>query len=574
VAVKVLHAALADDESFLRRFRAEAQAAAALNHPNVMRVFDWGEAEDGPYLVLEHLGGGSLRDLLDTGRRLTPAQAAHVGLQAARALDYAHRRGLVHRDIKPANLLFDDEGRLCIADFGVARALAEATWTEPAGGMVGTARYAAPEQARGGSVDGKADVYALGLVLIEAVTGRVPFAADTTIATLMARVDTPVQAPPEMDALADVVEAMGDPVPGARIDAADAARTLDAVARSLPDPAPLELAGPSDAPAPDDLTEVRRGPKLYDREADHDIADELVPAKSGRRRRRWPIVLAVILGLLLSAGGAYAAIQLSTPSHPVPKFTGATVADARRAAGQLHFTLDVTRRFDEAAAPDTILSQHPAVGTKLKEGKHVAVVASSGPAPRSVPALASMTEAQAREALAAQGFNVNMVQTSSETVAKGVVIGWEPQGTQPKGAIVTVTLSSGPPIVSIPDVTGQSYEAAAKALADAGFQVVKKEDYSDEVPDVGKVISTSPSANSSATKGTKVTVTVSKGKKTIQVPDVRGLSLDQARGELRAAGLVPGNIYGPPNGNRVIETSPSAGSKAERGDSVDLFVRR
>src|SRR5438094_1734631 len=197
VAVKVLHAALAHDESFLRRFRAEAQAAAALNHPNIVRVYDHGEAEDGPYLVLEHLGAGSLRDVLDHGHRLSPSQALMVGLEAGRGLDYAHRKGLVHRDIKPANLLFDDEGRLSIADFGLARALAEAAWTEPAGAVVGSARYASPEQARGASLDGKSDVYSLALVLVEAVTGEVPFAADTTIATLMARVNAPLVAPPE-----------------------------------------------------------------------------------------------------------------------------------------------------------------------------------------------------------------------------------------------------------------------------------------------------------------------------------------------------------------------------------------
>ena len=206
VAVKVLHAALAHDEAFLRRFRAEAQAAAALSHPNIMAVFDWGEDDDGPYLVLEHLSGGSLRSLLDEGHRLSPSQALAVGLQTARGLDYAHRRGFVHRDIKPANLLFDDEGRLCIADFGLARALAEAAWTEPAGAVVGSARYASPEQARGASLDGKSDVYSLALVLVEAVTGAVPFAADTTIATLMARVDAPLVAPPELGALGPVVE--------------------------------------------------------------------------------------------------------------------------------------------------------------------------------------------------------------------------------------------------------------------------------------------------------------------------------------------------------------------------------
>src|SRR3989442_3232478 len=180
VALKVLHPALADDEGFLRRFQAEARAAAALSHPTVMAVYDWGDDGESPYLVCEFLGGGSLRTLLDRGHRLTPSQALLVGLEATRGLDYAHRRGFVHRDIKPANLLFDEDARLRIADFGLARALAEAAWTEPAGAVLGTARYAAPEQVQGSSLDGKADGYARAGVLVEAVTGQVPFAPDTT----------------------------------------------------------------------------------------------------------------------------------------------------------------------------------------------------------------------------------------------------------------------------------------------------------------------------------------------------------------------------------------------------------
>src|SRR5439155_14133666 len=189
VALKVLHPALAHDEGFLRRFQAEARAAAALSHPNVMAVYDWGDDGESPYLVCEFLGGGSLRALLDSGHRLTPSQALLVGLEAARGLEYAHHRSLVHRDIKPANLLFDAEGRLRIADFGLARALAEAAWTEPSGAVLGTARYGAPEQLRGESIDGKADVYALAVVLVEVGSGEVPFAADTPIATLMGRID-------------------------------------------------------------------------------------------------------------------------------------------------------------------------------------------------------------------------------------------------------------------------------------------------------------------------------------------------------------------------------------------------
>ena len=243
VAVKVLHDALADDQVFLRRFQAEAQAAAALNHPHVMAVYDWGHDTDVPWIVMEYLGGGSLRGLLDAGHRLTPSQALVVGLQAARGLDYAHRRGFVHRDVKPANLLFGDEGRLRIADFGLARALAEAAWTEPAGAVVGTARYASPEQARGESLDGKSDVYSLALVIIEAVTGSVPFAADTTIGTLMARVNQPLRVPDELVALRQPLEWAGVPDPAKRPDAAEFGAALMAAAVDFDRPPALTLAG-------------------------------------------------------------------------------------------------------------------------------------------------------------------------------------------------------------------------------------------------------------------------------------------------------------------------------------------
>ena len=234
VAIKVLHPGLAGDEAFGRRFQAEARVAAALRHPNILRVYDWGYDEGAPYLVMELLEGGSLRALLDRDHLLSPAQAASIGADVARALDYAHRRGLVHRDIKPANLIFDDEGRITVADFGLARALAEATWTEPTSAVVGTARYAAPEAVRGESLDSRADVYALALVLMEATTGSVPFAADTTLGTLLARLEQPVRAPAAIGPLGPVLEAAGTPNPADRSDALGLARALDGVAAQLP----------------------------------------------------------------------------------------------------------------------------------------------------------------------------------------------------------------------------------------------------------------------------------------------------------------------------------------------------
>jgi beta-lactam-binding protein with PASTA domain/tRNA A-37 threonylcarbamoyl transferase component Bud32 len=578
VAVKVLHAALAEDESFLRRFRAEAQAAAALNHPNVMRVYDWGEDEDGPYLVLEHLGGGSLRDVLDSGQRLSVEQAAAVGQQAARALDYAHRRGLVHRDIKPANLLFDDEGRLCIADFGVARALAEASWTEPSGAIVGTARYAAPEQAQAGAIDGKADVYALGLVLIEAVTGQVPFAGETPLATLLARVDRPVDVPAALDPLQPVLAEMGLPDPADRPDAAGVVRDLDAVARDLPAPAPIDLVGPRQAPAAEDLTELPGRPRVYDREADvadpTGIAPLAVAPAGGRRRRGWLIALLVAIGLIASAAAAYAIVQAATPSHPVPTLTGKTLAQARTQAHQLHFRVAVSRQANEDTPAGIVLGQSPAAGTSLKERSSVRLVVSRGPPPRPVPDLKGLTAEQARTALQAAGFVVDIAQQSDETVPKDTVMSWNPQGTQPKGTTITVVVSSGPPTVAIPDLIHDDFADAADQLKALGLNVVRKDDYSDDEPNPGKVISTSPPAGSSVPKNSKVTVVVSKGPKTVTVPTVTGTTLDRAKAAITAAGLSVGNIYGPDKGKFVVLQTPSAGDTVPRGSSVDLYVAR
>src|SRR6476620_12087671 len=244
VAVKVLHAGLSDDVGFLRRFRTEAQLAASLHHPNVMTVYDWGEDDGIPFMVLELLVGGSLRGMLDAGIRLTPSQAAHVGRQVAAGLEYAHGRGLVHRDVKPANLLFDEHGILRVADFGLARALAEASWTEPAGAVVGTARYAAPEQASGAPLDGRADLYSLAIVLVEAVTGTVPAMSDTAIGTLAARTHTPLVAPLALGRLGPVIERAGRPDPAERYpDAATMGAALADAARAFPRAQPLMLPG-------------------------------------------------------------------------------------------------------------------------------------------------------------------------------------------------------------------------------------------------------------------------------------------------------------------------------------------
>src|SRR5438552_13335925 len=269
VAVKVLHAALAEDSAFLRRFRAEAQLAASLHHQHIVTVHDWGE-DDVPFMVLELLEGGSLRSMLDQNTLLTVSQAARVGRDVASALEYAHARGVLHRDIKPANLLFDEHGIVRVADFGLARALAEASWTEPSGAVFGTARYASPEQATGVQLDGRSDLYSLALVLVEAVTGTVPFAADTTLGTLTARTQRPLTAPEQLGPLAPIIDRAGAIDPDERYpNAATMRQAIADAADALPPPGPLALAGMLDRsdPHPTRAATDRSTARLFDQDA-------------------------------------------------------------------------------------------------------------------------------------------------------------------------------------------------------------------------------------------------------------------------------------------------------------------
>jgi serine/threonine-protein kinase len=588
VAVKVLHEGLASDEPFLRRFQAEARAAAALSHPHVMAVYDWGD-DDGPYLVCELLGGGSLRALLDRGVRLSPSQALLVGLQAARGLDYAHRRGLVHRDIKPANLLFDDEGRLKIADFGVARALAEAAWTEPVGAMVGSARYASPEQAQGRPLDGRSDVYSLALVLVEAVTGQVPFAADTTIATLMARVGVPVVAPPELGALGPVVEAAGRPDPDERPDAGQFAALLERAAAALPRPAPLPVgeavAEPSvAAPVVDrDPTVVAAAPPSAPLPGGVRTATAPPgptppgPAPDGGRprRRRWPWVAAAVLAVAAAGLGALAATGAFAPVHVVPAVRGRAETEARRALEALGYRVAVSRDFFDDTRVGQVMSQDPAAGTRLRERRTVHLVVSRGPPFVTVPHLDGMVRTEAIAALQTRGLVPDERGRRDESVPKGVVLETEGAGTRVrKGATVVFVVSEGPPPRTIPaDLVGATFEAARARLEALGLKVARSEDYTDDV-DPGEVFGTEPPPGGTAEVGTTVVLKVSKGRLTIAVPNVRGRTVDDATAVLEAAGLRVTGVFGPagPKG-RVFETDPRPGTPAKRGSAVVLYTR-
>jgi beta-lactam-binding protein with PASTA domain/tRNA A-37 threonylcarbamoyl transferase component Bud32 len=632
VAVKVLQPGLAHDESFLKRFRAEARSVASLNHPNILRVFDWGEDADGPYLVLEYLHGGSLRDVLDRQFRLSHAQAARIGAEAAQGLAYAHARGLVHRDVKPANMLFDEEGRVRIADFGVARALAEAAWTEPAGAMVGTARYASPEQAEGRPVDGRADVYSLGLVLYESLTGEVPFVTDTTVGTLMARVGATLPRHPALGPLDDVLARATASTVNDRIDAARMGALLEAVGASLPLAATLPIrvderpgrVAPTGAAGGDtrDLTAVVPGLVAGAARPDETA---VVPPPAGPPPAEpstsdsgasGPSDPGLAASGLAASGRATSGVAASGP-------TGS------RTPGSGPFDVEAVERAEAAArtAPTTVGGAGDGDGVAADAAAWVGVsavgVSAAGEPPsirqrtrrkwpwivgvvvlaaavaaglliaaheqaftpsHPVPSLDGQTLAAARQAAAADHFTLAVGDAVySTSVPAGNVISQQPapKTTLKEGSVVHVVPSKGLPSESIPSLAGGlTCDTAVRLLAEAHFKATCPAllAYTTTVPS-GQIINWSYDGKLNATVapyGSTIAVAVSKGKKPVPVPTVAGAaSYTAAATTIKAAGLTPTEVQAysttVPAG-QVIGTTPAAGTTQPPGTTVTVQV--
>ncbi len=457
VAVKVLHQSLANDPKFAKRFRNEARAVAQLAHPRILNVYDWAEGHDC-YIVTELLVGGSLRDMLDRGHLLSPSQALVVGLHALEGLEAAHAAGFVHRDIKPANLLFGPDSRLRIADFGIARAVAEAAWTEPEGALIGTARYAAPEQGSGASVTGAADVYSLALTLIEAVTGDVPLIADSPIATMVLRQDTNVEVPAGLGPLWEGLSAATKANPEQRPSASRLIRSFHRAAADLPRPYVLPLANlAEDAPSALDYPEITgtggtdvrgeigtRPPSYVDDDgeavvdltpfalhfADDDLAAmglssgqvDAVPGDSAgdmadldsATRTRWPFVMAgfiVLAGITILVSSAI--FRPEVAPVPVPAavdgpeletFVGMAEAEAVALLKENGWVPAVVADRVSGTTPGQVLAQNPVPGNRWAAGQVVTLLVSDGPPLVVVPPVVGIDRREALELVRAVGL--------------------------------------------------------------------------------------------------------------------------------------------------------------------------
>ncbi|MGA9875789.1 MAG: Stk1 family PASTA domain-containing Ser/Thr kinase [Solirubrobacteraceae bacterium] len=572
VALKLLHHRFAEDQEFVERFRREASSAAGLSHPNVVAVFDRGEWDGTYYIAMEYLPGRSLKAVVREHGPLSPGDAIDIVIQILLAARFAHRRGIIHRDLKPHNVILDEEGRAKVTDFGIARAGAsDMTLT---GSIMGTAQYLSPEQAQGHAVSESSDLYAVGVVLYELLTGSVPFEGDSAVTIALKQVSVeavpPSQRNPEVGpALDAVVMRSLAKEPAQRFASAD--EFIAALQQAREGIAPAPAPPPNGNPPTATGTAAMLMPPLSNED------QQRSPDASRRRKRALWIAAGVVALAIAAAVVLLLVLSPKTGQVTVPNVTGETQSAAVTSLQHEKLVPIVSLAANAHVPSGLVVGTTPPSGTTVKKGARVSVIVSSGPGIVTLPNVNNKPSAEALKILHDKGFQPTPQSQSSNTVGKGLVISTDPAAdTEVQvGGPVTVLVSSGPQEVGVPEVTGESQANATATLAAAGLKVaVVKREVAE--PSAGTVISQSPSAGTMLKLGGQVTIVVAQALKQTPVPSVLGQSEVQAVATLTAAGFtsntVTHTVTDTTKVGTVVQQSPEAGHKLAKGGAVTIAV--
>jgi serine/threonine-protein kinase len=582
-------------------FKRQTQMLAAMHHPAIARIIDWGTESIGGLLqvftVVEHYPGGTLREFLDRGRRLTASQALVVGLDVCRALHMIHSKGWVHGDVRPANIFLGDDGRVRLAGLGQKRA------TSPESMSLEQSFYAAPEVAVGGVADFKSDIYSLSLTLLELVTGSVPFASDTAASTLAARVDALLPVSADLGPIAAPLERAARPSPDDRSSALEFGQALAAIANKLPLPEPIETlrakrfeevieqreqerTGELQRPIIEEELSVDKPVAIVSTPSGVTIADDTgsqplvitTPTEVKRHRTVW------MIGVLIAVtvAGVLAFQTRFTTSHVVPDVAGMQQAEALNVLAPFKWNVVVTAQRSEGSPAGTVLGTDPEAGADLSEGSTLTMFVSEGEPLATLPDLAGVPEADALVQLEALGLVANVVRADNEDIPAGAVISWvipeQPTitvgGEVLRGTAIDVTVSNGPAPRDVPLIVGMTLEQAQAALAELRLTLLETPPSKSNAAAQGLIGAQSPPPGQKVTRDSQVAYSISLGPDLVALPNIIGNNFSIVEPRLVEAGFVVGNVTGRQQNKlrKALVGGQEVGNGDElpRGATVDL----
>jgi len=571
VALKLMHPQFARDPTFINRFRREAQAAASLNDPRVVAIYDWGADDGAYYIVMEYVEGATLREIVETQGPLTAERSVEVAADICGGLALAHSKGLVHRDIKSSNIAVTTTGQTKIMDFGIARAASGADTATQTGTVIGTANYFSPEQAQGLSVDHRSDLYSVGVLLYEMLTREMPFKADTALAIAYKHVQE-------------------DPVPPSRLNP-DIPPALDAVVMKCLAKNPDNRYQTAEEMRAD-LQRLLKGEQVeatpilapdqtmyVDSPGATSVLPAALPPAGSRRRKTLAYVLAfALVASILALAGLFlfSLVDKAGPQIVVPDVSHKPLEEAQRLLSAQGLVGSVERSdFSDSFPEGTVISQQPEQGIKTAKGTRVGLIVSKGAQTVEVPSVIGKSRSDASAALAQAGLQLgNVSDRPDDNVAAGKVLEQDPGAGQKvdRGGSVDVVLSKGQSLIRVPDVTGQTAESARAKLADAGLKS-SVTTVCDQAQPNNSVIKQDPGARQEVAKGTSVALSVNGAK---SVPGVVGQTQERAVRNLQEAGFTADVIAIPAidGTGKVTQQDPQPGPADCNSNKVLITVSK